>query len=117
MGWDYDTMRAILMQCPEVTALVFIDDGFAHDYALPVIKEAGLKIPGDFSVVSFDDIQEMREYEPPITSARFPFYEISYRAYQVLEEHIHNPLLRSQHIRFNASLQVRGSCARIHQPG
>lgn len=115
MGWNDDTTRAVLDNCPEVTALVLIDDGFARDHALPVIEAAGLKIPEDLSVVSFDDIQEMREYEPPITSARFPFYEISYRAYQVLEEQIHNPQLRSQHIRFNASLQVRESCARIHQ--
>jgi DNA-binding LacI/PurR family transcriptional regulator len=111
LGWDRTAMEAVLEHSPEVTAVVFIDDGYARDYGLPVIEDAGLAIPDDLSVVSFDDIQEMQDYTPPITSAAYPFYRISMRAIQVLEELIQDPLLSSLHIRFHATLIKRASCA------
>jgi DNA-binding LacI/PurR family transcriptional regulator len=73
------------------------------------LHKAGLRIPGDISVVSFDDISEARAHDPPITSATFPFYQISFRALKVLAEQIRTPMLRSQHIRFNAALKKRAS--------
>jgi DNA-binding LacI/PurR family transcriptional regulator len=111
LGWERSSMVRVLDESPEVTGVVFINDGFALDYGLPVVRDAGLQVPDDISVVSFDDIREVREYDPPITSAAFPFYQISYRALKVLEEQIREPLLSSQHIRFNATLEVRSSTA------
>jgi DNA-binding LacI/PurR family transcriptional regulator len=111
LGWDRTATARLLDASPEVTGIVFIDDGFALDYGLPVLHEAGLRVPDDVSVVSFDDISEVRAYDPPITSAAFPFYQISYRALKVLAEQIRTPVLRSQHIRFNAQLKRRASSA------
>jgi DNA-binding LacI/PurR family transcriptional regulator len=117
LGWDRSCMARILDQSPEVTGVVFIDDGFALDYGLPVLREAGLTVPDDVSVVSFDDIQEIREHDPPVTSAAYPFYEVSFRALKVLEEQIRDPMLRSQHIRFNATLKDRASTAPPRRDG
>ncbi|MGC9349275.1 MAG: LacI family DNA-binding transcriptional regulator [Anaerolineae bacterium] len=111
LGWDRTSMARVLDQSPEITGVVFIDDGFALDFGLPVLQEAGLRVPDNVSVVSFDDIRAVREYNPPITSAAYPFYEISFRALKVLEEQIRDPLLSSQHIRFNATLKERTSTA------
>ena len=40
--------------------------------AIAGIKAAGLSVPGDISIVGFDDIQLAAWYDPPITTVRQP---------------------------------------------
>ncbi len=37
------------------------------------LREAGMTVPGDFSVVGFDDIPEAAHFAPPLTSIRQDF--------------------------------------------
>jgi LacI family transcriptional regulator len=112
LGWnDGAAMEKVLAESPEITGVVFINDGYALRWGLPVLLNAGYRIPDDISVVSFDNIKEAREFDPPITSISLPFYEISQRAVRVLLEQIRTPTLKSQHIRFNTTLKRRASSA------
>jgi LacI family transcriptional regulator len=114
LGWD-DTaaVETVLAGTPDLTGIVFINDGYALRWGLPALRAAGRRIPEDISVVAFDNIQEAREYAPPITSAALPFYQISKRAVHVLLEQVRNPLVKSQQIRFHTVLNKRASCARV----
>ncbi|CAN5267512.1 LacI family DNA-binding transcriptional regulator [soil metagenome] len=53
--------------------------GFMH-----AARELGLSIPGDISVVGFDDIPEAAHFYPPLTTVRQSFAEIGRRAISLL---------------------------------
>jgi LacI family transcriptional regulator len=110
LTWDRAATESIIESSPEITAYIFSDDGYALQFGLPALAAAGYRIPDDVSVLAFDDIKEVAAYVPPITSVALPFFEMSFRAIKILEEQIRDPLLRSQHIRFNTTLQRRASC-------
>ena len=50
------------------------------------LKEAGLSVPGDVSVVGFDDILSAAYCTPSLTTVRQPLYEMGKRGAQVLLE-------------------------------
>ncbi len=53
--------------------------GFSH-----ACREMGLSIPGDISIVGFDDIPEAAHFYPPLTTIRQNFPEIGRRAVSLL---------------------------------
>ena len=77
---------------PRPTA-VFCTNNFIAFGAIRALREAGLRVPGDMSVVAFDDLPEEWVSEPFLTVARQPAYEIGHRAASLLLDHItgHQP--------------------------
>ena len=62
------------------TALVCGNDRMALG-AYDAIKELGLTIPGDVSVIGYDDQHEIVAYtRPPLTTMRLPYYEMGHSA-------------------------------------
>jgi DNA-binding LacI/PurR family transcriptional regulator len=53
--------------------------GFMH-----ACREMGLDVPGDISIVGFDDIPEAAHFSPPLTTVRQNFAEIGHRAVTLL---------------------------------
>lgn len=53
--------------------------GFMH-----ACRESGLSVPGDISIVGFDDIPEAAHFAPPLTTVRQNFAEIGRRAIALL---------------------------------
>jgi DNA-binding LacI/PurR family transcriptional regulator len=53
--------------------------GFIH-----ACRDVGLDVPGDISVVGFDDIPEAAHYYPPLTTVRQNFAELGRRAVSIL---------------------------------
>ena len=71
----------------EVTAVFVAND----QMALGVVRslhEAGRRIPGDISVVGFDDIPEAEFFTPPLTTVRQNFNEMGRRSLLLLLEQI-----------------------------
>ncbi|WP_141933746.1 LacI family DNA-binding transcriptional regulator [Microbacterium sp. SLBN-146] len=60
---------------PEVTAVFAANDQMALG-AMKAFHELGRDIPGDVSVVGFDDMDEARAFWPPLTSVRQNFREV-----------------------------------------
>jgi DNA-binding LacI/PurR family transcriptional regulator len=77
---------------------------------LHAFRESGLDVPGDISVVGFDDIPEARHYWPSLTTVRQDFVEIGRRAVEILLEEI-NGGVRADTGRILPTLVVRGSTA------
>ena len=67
----YDTL-ARLPELPAATAYVAANDQMALG-AMLAIKERGLRIPEDVSVVGIDDIPEAAYFDPPLTTLRIDF--------------------------------------------
>lgn len=66
--------RAIseLSRLPDATAFLAANDQMALG-AMLALKERGLRIPGDVSVVGVDDIAEAAYFDPPLTTLRNDF--------------------------------------------
>jgi LacI family transcriptional regulator len=110
LGEGETAAAQIVASSPEVTAVVFVNDAYAVK-GLPVFQAAGYDLPGDLSVVSFDDTEEARSFEPALTSVSYPRYQEGLWSVKVLVERLHQPLLQSTRVVFRASLVERDSCA------
>jgi DNA-binding LacI/PurR family transcriptional regulator len=54
-------------------------------------RRAGLRIPGDLSVVGSDDIGTSRYLDPPLTSIQLPMRELGSQAVELLREKLQHP--------------------------
>lgn len=59
---------------PRPTALLALSDQLAFG-AMEVVREAGLRIPEDISIVGYDDVPEAARSNPPLTTVHQPHVE------------------------------------------
>jgi DNA-binding LacI/PurR family transcriptional regulator len=78
----YDLGRRLAAD-PAVTAIFVANDQMALG-TLRALHEAGRAIPGDVSVVGFDDIPEAPFFTPPLTTVRQDFGEVGRRSLRLL---------------------------------
>jgi LacI family transcriptional regulator len=64
---------------PGLTAIVALNDSMAVG-ALAVLRERGVAVPGEVSVVGFDDVPIARDLSPALTTVRLPLVEMGARA-------------------------------------
>ncbi|MEQ1736150.1 MAG: LacI family DNA-binding transcriptional regulator [Rhodoglobus sp.] len=80
--------------------------GFSH-----ACRDMGLSIPGDISIVGFDDIPEAAHFFPPLTTVRQNFPEIGRRAVSLLLGELRGDL-ELNHDQIVPELIIRESTAR-----
>ena len=83
----YKPMKALLEKTRDFTAIFCFND-IAAIGAIRALKDAGLAVPQDVSVVGFDDIQSAAYATPSLTTVRQPLTEMGKRGAQVLLERI-----------------------------
>jgi LacI family transcriptional regulator len=59
---------------------VFVASDVVAFGAVAAIREAGLRVPEDLSVVGFDDIALAAFFDPPLTTVRLPAYDLGLAA-------------------------------------
>ena len=72
-----------LLDFRDFTAVFAANDQMALGL-LHAFRNAGLDVPGDISVVGFDDIPEARHFFPPLTTVRQDFAELGRRSIALL---------------------------------
>jgi LacI family transcriptional regulator len=103
--------RTLLAARPRFTALFAFNDISALG-AIRAIREAGLRVPEDVSVVGFDDIPSAAYQNPGLTTVRQPLYEMGQRAAFTLVGRLEAPTARvPRTISLEPSLVVRGTTA------
>jgi LacI family transcriptional regulator len=85
----YKPMQALLQKSRGFTAIFCFND-IAAIGAVRALKDAGLSVPGDVSVVGFDDIISAAYYTPSLTTVRQPLTEMGKRGAQILLDRIAN---------------------------
>ena len=85
----YKPMQALLEKTRDFTAIFCFND-IAAIGAIRALKDAGLTVPGDVSVVGFDDIQSAAYSTPSLTTVRQPLLEMGKRGAQILLDRIAN---------------------------
>lgn len=79
----YTATRELLARGTVLTALFAANDLIAIG-ALTAIREAGLRVPQDISIVGFNDIPLAGLLEPALTTVRVPQLEMGHRAAELL---------------------------------
>lgn len=84
----YAMAREVLDLAPAPTA-VFAANNFIAVGAMRAIREAGLRVPADLSIVGFDDLPPDWSMDPFLTVVAQPAYTFGQRAAELLLERIH----------------------------
>ena len=100
-----------LLRFRDFTAVFTSNDQMALGF-MHACRELGISIPGDVSVVGFDDIPEAAHFFPPLTTVRQNFPEIGRRAISLLLAELRGetPL---EHGQITPELIARESAARL----
>jgi len=99
-----------LAERDDVTAVFVANDQMALGL-LRTLHEAGRRIPGDISVVGFDDIPEAAYFTPPLTTVRQNFNEMGRRSLLLLLEQIESGVRVPRRETVPPELIVRASSA------
>lgn len=106
-GSGFKAMRELLDRDEPPTA-VFAANNLMALGALQALKRAEMKIPGDISFASFDDVSWFELVEPPITAIAQPVRELGLAAAEMLPALVAGEDVES--VVLEADLVVRGSC-------
>ncbi len=79
----YDITHTLLDASDAPTALFCVNDRSAHG-AYDAIRELGLSVPADVSVVGYDDQEMSRFLRPALTTFALPHYELGRRGCELL---------------------------------
>jgi len=71
----------------KITAVFVANDQMALG-VLQALQQSGLRVPGDISIVGFDDVPEANFFLPSLTTVRLDFAEIGHRCVERLLEMI-----------------------------
>jgi DNA-binding LacI/PurR family transcriptional regulator len=77
-GSGHRAMATLLAQGP--VEAVFVASDVVAFGAIAAIREAGLRVPDDISVVGFDDIALAAFFDPPLTTVHLPAYDLGVAA-------------------------------------
>ncbi|AIR96486.1 LacI family DNA-binding transcriptional regulator [Streptomyces glaucescens] len=97
-----------------VTGIVCASDPLALG-AVRAARRRGLRVPGDVSVVGYDDSAFMTCTEPPLTTVRQPIEAMGRAAVELLNAQIQGSDVPHDELLFEPELVVRGSTAQARE--
>ena len=80
---------------------------------LAELREAGVRVPGDISVIAFNDHELAEHLDPPLTTVRMPNFRMGEEAVRLLLEAIDGQPRRDEVIDDTPQVVVRGSTAAV----
>ena len=101
-----------LLSLPEPPTALVGGNNLATIGAVRAIRERGLSVPKDLSLVGFDDFEWADCFEPRLTLIAQPCVEIGRQAAMLLSERIASADSAPRTVRLEATLHIRQSCAR-----
>jgi LacI family transcriptional regulator len=104
----YKASRKLLQLSHRPSALIVINDLLAMS-ALRAAADLGLRVPGDLSLVGFDDIPMANYLVPRLTSVTKDARALGKKAFELLLVRIQNPDLPRQQVHSPARLIIRES--------
>ena len=80
--------------------------------AMDAVRERGLRIPEDISIIGFDDVPQASLVRPSLTTVRQPLEQMGRTAAQILLDILRNPNHSHQRIELPTELIIRDSTAK-----
>ncbi|MCU1569705.1 MAG: LacI family transcriptional regulator [Naasia sp.] len=119
-GWDVDAARDVahdLLGSSQRPTAIFAANNLLAEGAWRAARELGLSIPGELSLLAFDDVPWMSMVTPGVTAIAQDAAAMGRTAVQTLLERIADPAAGTRTVVLSASLKVRGSAAAPAQSG
>ncbi len=111
----YQSMREVLLRKERPTAVIASDD-YSAIGAINAVKDAGLSVPGDISMVGFDGIELTQFFTPQLTTIRQDTTGIGAKAAESLIKQMLGVEggKRTDNIILEPQLLIGNSCRRIN---
>ena len=98
-----------LLELPDRPTAIFAANDLSAIATLEVARDAGLDVPGDLSVIGFDNIPESAMTEPPLTTVHQPIQQMGAAAIQMLVALLDGSPTPDPHVRLPTALVRRGT--------
>ena len=109
----YQQMKRVIEESyGKFTAVIASNDLMAIG-ACNAIKDAGLRVPEDISVIGFDNISFTDICQPRITTVGIPIYNMGYAASKLLINTLRGDVLQSRRVVFDAELIKKQSVSKL----
>jgi len=108
----YEQMKSLLESGKKFTAIFVASDNVAIGVKA-ALREAGMQIPEDISLVGFDDIPWAQYADPPLTTVHLQAQELARRACLVLMDLLKGIEPETKRQIIDTQLVVRKSCRRL----
>lgn len=105
----YERTRELLA-LPDPPTAIFASNDVSAFGVMDAVRDAGLRIPDQMSVIGFDDIPGAQSANPPLTTVRQPLREMGKQATRMLFEFIEDPRRGVERIDLPTELIVRATC-------
>ena len=107
---DFEPLRRLMDAPDRPTALFCWSDEVAFA-AMAMLRELGLRVPEDVSIVGFDSLASCDQSAPTLTSVRQPIFEMAAQATRLLAALVREEPMATRQILVPLSLDVRRSTA------
>jgi len=106
------TQSAILrhIRGPERVDAIFSTKNTTTVYIYKILKDLGIRIPGQIGLIGFDDFDLAEVLDPPISVVRQPITRIATRAAELLFDELANRKPANSMTTLDVELVLRGSC-------
>jgi LacI family transcriptional regulator len=102
-----------LLNLAEPPTAIFASNDISALGVMEAVRDRGLHIPDDISILGFDDIPQIEHVHPPLTTIRQPLADMGRVAAQLLMTYITNPETDAKRIELPTELIIRQSCQSI----
>lgn len=115
---DYTTETAVgctrtLLSLEDPPTAIYAANDMSAMGVYQAAKELGGRIPGDLSVVGFDNLREAAFLSPPLTTVDQFISEMGYIATEMIVKLVKGETLESNLYKIPTKLVVRGSCREV----
>jgi LacI family transcriptional regulator len=100
----------VLLDQPAPPTAIFASNDVMAMGALDAVRNRGLRIPDDISVVGFDDIPQASLIHPALTTVKQPLEKMGRVATQMLFDLLNHPERTADRIELPTQLVIRDSC-------
>jgi LacI family transcriptional regulator len=108
----FASMQSLLASGKKFTAIFVASDNVAMG-AKSALREAGLRIPDDISIMGFDDIPWAKYSDPPLTTVRLPAQKLAFEACLLLMGLMKGSEPEGRNLVLDTELVVRKSCREL----
>ncbi len=97
-----------LLDLPQPPSAIFAANDFCAFGVIEAARERGLRVPGDLSVVGFDDVPMAGQVRPALTTVHHPLHDLGHQAATLLLDLLAGTT-QERHIELPSRLVVRDS--------
>ena len=102
-----------LLDLPEPPTAIFASNDVMAMGVMDAVRYRGLQVPGDVSVIGFDDIPQASLIKPGLTTINQPLEKMGRVATQILLDMLENQGKEPKRIELPTSLVIRESCMEV----